>query len=95
MQERWAQEAHGIDLTGPVHWVPSTHGLLDFILAGIGWGMNPVQLVEGHLASGRLIELPPAHRLDVTLYWTVARLHALTLRRLTTAIQEAAAQGLV
>ncbi len=95
MQERWAREAHDIDLAGPVHWVPSTHGLLDFILAGIGWGMNPVQLVEGHLASGRLIELPPAHRLNVKLYWTVARLHALTLRRLTTAIQEAAALGLV
>lgn len=94
MQERWAREAHGINLVGPVHWVPSTHGLLDLILAGIGWGLNPVQLVEGHLASGRLVELPPEHRLDVTLYWTVARLHALTLRRLTTAIQEAAAKGL-
>ncbi len=94
MQARWAQQAHAVDLDGPVHWVPSTHGLLDFILAGIGWGMKPVPLVVEHLTSGRLIELPPALRLDVNLYWTVARLHAATLRRLTTAIQEGAARDL-
>lgn len=94
MQARWAREAHGIDLASPVYWVPSTHGLLDFILAGIGWGMKPVQLVEEHLASGRLVELPPALRLDVKLYWTVARLHAATLRHLTTAICAVAAREL-
>ncbi|QQV79490.1 LysR family transcriptional regulator ArgP (plasmid) [Sphingomonas aliaeris] len=95
MQARWAREAHGVDLTGPVHWVPSTHGLLDFILAGVGWGMKPVQLVTDHLASGRLVELPPALRLDVKLYWTVARLHAATLRHLTDAVCQAAARQLV
>lgn len=94
MQVRWARDAHGIDLASPVHWVPSTHGLLDFTLAGIGWGVNSVQLVDEHLASGRLVELPPAFRLDVNLYWTVARLHAVTLRRLTAALQEAAGQHL-
>ena len=94
MQARWAREAHGIDLAGPVHWVPSTLGLRDFILAGVGWGMKPVQLVDAHLASGQLVELPPALRLDVKLYWTVARLHATVLRQLTQAIREAAAREL-
>lgn len=94
MQERWTQEAHGVDLTSPIHWVPSTQGLLDFILAGVGWGMNPVQLVADHLSSGRLVELQPALRLDVKLYWTVARLHAATLRRLTTAVRDAATSNL-
>jgi len=94
MQARWAREAHGIDLTSPVHRVPSTHGMLHFILAGLCWGMKPVPLVEEHLSAGRLVELPPALRLDVDLYWTVSRLHAATLFRLTAAIRETAARML-
>ncbi len=95
MQARWGRKAHGVDLVAPVRWVPSTHGLLDFILAGIGWGMTPAGLVEDHLSSGRLVELPPALRLDVHLYWTVARLHATTLRHLTDAVCYVAASKLV
>ncbi len=51
-------------------------------------------VAEHHLASGRLVELPCALRLDVHLYWTVARLHAATLRRLTDAICHSAASQL-
>lgn len=95
LQARWASEAFGTDLAGPVHRVPSTHGFLDFILNGIGWGMKPVALAETHLATGRLIELAPRRRLNVTLYWTVARLHAATLARLTDAILQVAQRELM
>lgn len=95
LQARWAREAHGIELAGPVHWVPSTHGFLDMTLVGLGWGIHPRVMVEPHLAAGRLIELAPGHRVDVALYWTVTRLHAATLRRLTDAVRTAAGEGLV
>lgn len=95
LQARWAREAHGIELAGPVHWVPSTHGFLDMTLVGLGWGIHPQVMVEPHLAGGRLIELAPGHRVDVALYWTVTRLHAAALRRLTDAVRTAAAGGLV
>lgn len=85
-QERWARDAHGVDLTGPIHWIPSTHGFVDLALAGLGWGLHPVSLVAGHIASGALVELPPGRKLDVQLYWTVARLHAAPLQRLTDAV---------
>ncbi len=94
LQARWAREAHGVDLASPIHWVPSTHGLLDFILANVGWGMNPAQLVAEHLSAKRLVELQPALRLNVKLYWTVTRLHAATLRHLTAAIRATAASDL-
>jgi LysR family transcriptional regulator (chromosome initiation inhibitor) len=94
LQARWAHEAHGTALAGPVHRVPSTYGSLDFILAGVGWGMMPVQLANNHLVAGRLTELLPVLRLHVNLYWTVARLHATTLRQLTNAIHEAASEAL-
>jgi LysR family transcriptional regulator (chromosome initiation inhibitor) len=41
-----------------------------------------------------LVELPPALRIEVKLHWTVARLHAASLRALTDAVRRAASEGL-
>lgn len=90
LQSRWASEAYGIDLLAPTHWVPSTHGFMDLCLAGLAWGLQPLRQVESHIAAGRLIELPPQAKIDVELYWTVARLHAAALRRLTKEVCTAA-----
>ena len=95
LQHRWAREAHGLDLAGPVHWLPSTQAFIDFALEGLGWSLHPLWLAEPHLASGRLVELPPALRIDVGLHWTVARLHAASLRHLSDAVREGARRLLV
>ncbi|HWU01806.1 MAG TPA: LysR family transcriptional regulator ArgP [Novosphingobium sp.] len=95
LQARWAIEAHGAEPAGPVHWVPSTPAFLDLALAGLGWSMHPLSLVEPHLASGRLVELAPCHRIDVALHWAVTRLHTPSLRHLTEAVRQAARQSLV
>lgn len=94
LQARWALAAFGIDLARPMHWIPSAQGFIDLSLAGVAWGLQPLALVQPHIDAGRLVELPPALRIDVALYWTVARLHASTLERLTKAVQFAAAQSL-
>lgn len=94
LQARWAREAHGVDLVAPTHWIPSTRGFLDFALAGLAWGLQPLALAEAHVAAGRLVELPPARRIDVKLYWTATRLPSASLRRLTDAVRAAAAGGL-
>jgi len=57
---------------------------------GLGWGMHPTVMVEDHLAAGRLVELVPAQRVDVPLYWTVIRLQTRALRQLTEAVCAAA-----
>jgi LysR family transcriptional regulator (chromosome initiation inhibitor) len=90
LQARWAEEAYGVKLNAPTHWVPSTHGFVDFALAGIGWGLQPVSLAKSHVAANKLIELPPALQVEVKLYWTVTRLHSASLRHLTDAIRTAA-----
>lgn len=95
LQARWALEACGTTLSGPSHRLPSTHAFLDFALAGAGWGMHPVTLAAPHLASGALVELAPCRRIDVSLYWTVTRLHASALRSLTDAVRRVAAATLV
>lgn len=94
MQHRWASEAYGIELAAPVHWVPSTHGFLGLVLAGLGWSLQPLSLVRDHLNTGELTELEPGVRIAVALYWTAARLHATTLSRLTHAVIAAASNGL-
>jgi LysR family transcriptional regulator (chromosome initiation inhibitor) len=95
LQARWARDAAGVELAAPTHWVPSTQGFVDLALAGLGWGMNPLSLVEAHLAAGRLVELLPGRRLDVPLHWQHARLGARLLDGLTREVVAAARRGLV
>ncbi|MDG3439304.1 LysR family transcriptional regulator ArgP [Nitrospirillum amazonense] len=79
----------------PTHWLPSTQGFVDGALAGIGWGMNPAQLVRGHLDAGRLVELVPGAILDVPLFWQVSRLAADQLSDLSRRVATTAKRELV
>lgn len=94
LQARWAREAWRTPISPPTHWTPSTQGMLDMTLAGLGWSMTPLSLAAPHLATGRLAELPPRKRIAVTLYWQRTRLAARLLDRLTEAVQSAAAAEL-
>jgi len=83
LQHQWMRQALGQDVTFPTHWLPSTQSFVDASLAGMGWALNPVQLVGEHLASGRLVELVPGATLDRPLSWQVNRLAADHLSDLT------------
>jgi LysR family transcriptional regulator (chromosome initiation inhibitor) len=89
LQLRWTDLAHGAAISPPVHWVPSTQGMLDMTLAGLGWSMVPIQLGQPFIEQGRLVELPPGKRLCVPLYWQRTRLAARLLDRLTDAVRTA------
>jgi LysR family transcriptional regulator (chromosome initiation inhibitor) len=94
LQARWAKEAWDVRIRPPTHWTPSTPGMLDMTLAGLGWATTPVVLAQPHLASGRLVELPPRLRIAVTLYWQRTRLTARLLDRLTQAVRSTGADAL-
>ena len=83
LQHEWVRQALGQDVTFPTHWLPSTQSFVDASLAGMGWALNPVQLVREHLASGRLVELVAGATLDRPLSWQVNRLAADHLSDLT------------
>lgn len=87
LQARWVRETHGVELDAPMHWVPSTFGFLNFGLAGLAWGMHPTVIAKPRIAEGLLVELTPDKPLNVTLYWTVTRLHASALRTFTDAVR--------
>lgn len=83
LQHEWGRQALGQDVDFPTHWLPSTQSFVDASLAGMGWALNPFQLVKAHLASGRLVELVPGATLDRPLSWQVNRLAAYHLSDLT------------
>ena len=94
LQARWAREAWDVEISPPTHWAPSTPGMLDMTLAGLGWATTPTVLAAPHLAAGRLVELSPKRRISVSLYWQRTRLSARLLDNLTQAIRTAAARAL-
>lgn len=79
----------------PSHRMASSQGFVDACLAGLGWGLNPQALVEGHLATGRLVEMVPDTPLDVALHWQFSRLTAPALAPLTREIRAAAGRVLI
>lgn len=86
LQARWVRAVCRRDVTLPSHWLPSTRAFVDAALAGLGWGMNPVPLVQDHLAAGRLVELVPGCRLATPLVWQHSRLAVPMLRLLGDAV---------
>lgn len=98
LQSRWLAtilgEAGG-RITPPTHWLPASQAFIDAAVAGLGWGMNPLMLVQDHLAAGRLIELIPAAPLDVPLYWRWSRAVEPVLADVTAAVLRTAHQHLL
>lgn len=95
LQQAWVHQTLGEGLDFPTHWLPSTQGFVDASLAGLGWALNPVDLVRDHLVAGRLVELVPGATLERPLFWQVARLATGQLDALTQAITRAARRALV
>lgn len=95
LQQRWVQQQCGQHVPLPRHTLPSSQGFVSAALAGMGWALHPLALVESHLANGRLVELVPGTSLDVPLYWQQARVTADLLEGLTRAVVRAAGAGLV
>lgn len=95
LQQRWVQQQFGRQITAPCHFIPSTQGFADGAQAGLGWGMNPVQLIEPALNSGALVPLLPNSALEVDLTWQVSRVMASALAPLTRAVLGSAKQHLI
>ena len=94
LQHAWVRQALGRDIAFPAHWLPSTQSFVDASLAGMGWALNPAQLVREHLDSGRLVELVAGATLERPLFWQVNRLAAGQLADLTRAVVTTAKRDL-
>jgi LysR family transcriptional regulator, chromosome initiation inhibitor len=87
LQARWIRGVCRRDVDVPVHWLPSIQAFVDAGLAGIGWGVNPLPLVQAQLHHGTLVELIPGRTLSVPLFWQHTRLQMPMLARLTRVVK--------
>jgi LysR family transcriptional regulator (chromosome initiation inhibitor) len=83
LEARWLYALHKTVLSQRIHYIPSTQGFLDFTLNSVGWGVQPLALVDKYLSQGNLIEIIPGHRLAVDLYWVIPRVKSKLLSDLT------------
>ncbi|MFG2878998.1 LysR family transcriptional regulator ArgP [Streptomyces sp. NPDC048337] len=80
---------------GPVrHYVPTSEGFRDAVVAGLGWGLVPEQQSGPLLRTGELVLVVPRRPLDVPLYWQQWKLDSPVLSMVAEVIAEAAGEAL-
>ena len=94
LQARWALAAAGAAELAAPHYAPATQAFVDLVLAGLGWGMNPLAIAEPHLAAGRMLDLAPEVHLPVPLYWQHVRLASPVIETLTREVRATARRRL-
>lgn len=75
-------------------FVPSSEGQVRAVLAGWGVSVVPELLVRGLLAQGQLVDVAPATRVPVQLYWHCWNLESAVLDQLSAALTSAAREAL-
>jgi LysR family transcriptional regulator (chromosome initiation inhibitor) len=95
LQARWVRRLCHRHVELPRHTLPSPQAFVTAAVAGMGWGLQPLALVAGHLQEGSLVELLPDTPLDVPLYWQHTRAASSLLDGLSRAVRAAAARELL
>ncbi len=95
MQAEFVSRAMGLPRVAlPQVFVPSSEGQVRAVLAGWGVSVVPQLLVQGLLDAGQLVDVAPATRVPVALYWHCWNLSSDLLDGLTRALAAAAAERL-
>ena len=67
--DQWLVASFGETVRMMPHMVPSYEGYLSCCVNGAGWGVLPASSAKPYLDSGKLIELVPGKRIEVSLHW--------------------------
>ncbi|MBF6158206.1 LysR family transcriptional regulator ArgP [Nocardia cyriacigeorgica] len=76
------------------HYIPTSQGFCDAVVAGLGWGLIPEQQAVPLLRSGALVELGRRKWVDVPLYWQQWKLDVPALALVADTVARAAAEAL-
>lgn len=94
LQDRWVRRLCHRHVELPRHTLPSPQAFVTAAVAGMGWSLQPLALIQTHLAGGALAELLPDRPMDVPLYWQHARAASALLDALGRCVRAAASQAL-
>lgn len=95
LPQQWIINAFGSAAPLIGHRIPSFQGYMACCLNGAGWGMNPRNSVEAHLASGRLAELVPGASVILPLFWQATSPDSEVMKTLTSIVVEVARKHLL
>ncbi|MCX5206516.1 LysR family transcriptional regulator ArgP [Streptomyces sp. NBC_00237] len=91
-----ADDGTGIPAAGGFrHYVPTSEGFRDAIVAGLGWGLVPEAHALPLLRSGALTLLATDRTLDVPLFWQQWKLDSPALAAVAAAVAATAAEKLL
>jgi LysR family transcriptional regulator (chromosome initiation inhibitor) len=76
------------------HFMPTSEGFVDAVVAGMGWGMVPQVQAEPLLRAGRLVHLAADRIVDVPLFWQQWKLDSPALAAVADAVAAVAAEAL-
>ncbi|HEY0620496.1 MAG TPA: LysR family transcriptional regulator ArgP [Kribbella sp.] len=94
LQYRLLRKVTRRHLDPPVHSIPAPGPFVRALRLGLGWGMLEEEVAAPDLATGSLVEVANGKYVDVPLYWQHWKLDSAVLDALTTAVLQAAGQGL-
>ena len=94
LQWRFIHSVTRARLAPPMHYLPSSTAFVEGAALGLGWAMAPESMLEKPFAEGTLQSIAPRRWLDVPLYWQHWAIRSETLALVTTAMLQAAKQGL-
>lgn len=95
MQSEFVSKAFGLKrVTLNQLFVPSSEGQVRAVLAGWGLSVVPELLARGLLEQGHLVNVAPAHVLQIQLYWHCWNLESDVLDALTKALTTSAQHAL-
>lgn len=84
----------GLGASALRHFMPTSEGFVDAVVAGLGWGMVPEVQAEPLLRAGRLVRLAPDRTVDVPLFWQQWKLDFPALAAVAEAVAAVAAESL-
>lgn len=76
------------------HYIPTSEGFRDAVVAGLGWGLVPEQQSRPLVRAGELVLLAPGRPMDVPLYWQQWKLDSPALSAVAEVIAAAAGEAL-
>lgn len=74
----------------PQHFIPASDAFFKAVCMGLGYGLIPQLQYGNALDNGTLIDLAPAHVVDVNLYWHTWKVQSPKLERLSGCLLDAA-----
>ncbi|WP_274396013.1 LysR substrate-binding domain-containing protein [Xanthomonas campestris] len=94
LQARFARRITRMQLSPPIHYLPTSTGFVDAAARGLGWCLAPEAMVLPAVERKTLLIIDPTRWLDVPLYWQHAAVRSTTLQRLGDSLRTAAAASL-